>query len=93
MIICISDPAPFRSLIMHRKPTKLTFFLLFACGSIFLVGCEKEEETPIEELEERTLDALDARENEEIKDAAEDLEDAADNAADAVEEEVEEVSE
>jgi hypothetical protein len=61
-----------------------TAFALSACG-------EKDEPTAVERAVEGAKDALDMRENEEIKDAMEDLQSAGENAADAAEKEAEEM--
>jgi Skp family chaperone for outer membrane proteins len=59
-------------------------FTLSACG-------EKEKPNAAERAVERAKDALNLRENEEIKDAMEDLQSAGENAAKAAEKEAEEM--
>ena len=54
-----------------------------------LLACQREEKSGVEKLADKTKDALDIREHEELKDAGED----AKNAADAVEDEAESLKE
>ncbi len=49
-----------------------------------LAACEKKPETPVEKLEDKVMDGLDARPNEALKDAGEDASKAIENAGEAV---------
>ena len=55
---------------------------------IGLTACEKKPETPIEKLEDKVKDGLDARPNEKLQDAGEDAKKAMENAGEAVKEAV-----
>ena len=55
---------------------------------IGLTACEKKPETPVEKLEDKVKDGLDARPNESLQDAGEDAKKAMENAGDAVKEAV-----
>lgn len=50
---------------------------------IGLTACEKKPQTPVEKLEDKVKDGLDARPNENMKDAGEDAKKAIENAGDA----------
>lgn len=55
---------------------------------IGLTACEKKPQTPVEKLEDKVKDGLDARPNENLKDAGEDAKKAIDNAGEAAKEAV-----
>ena len=54
-----------------------------------LLACQREEKSGVEKLSDKTKDALDIREHEELKDAGEDVKDAVKDAGAAVKEEAE----
>ena len=57
------------------------------------VGCKKQEESPVEKIQDGVGDALNTRDNEKLKDAGEDAKDAMNNAGEAVQEKAEETKE
>jgi hypothetical protein len=68
-----------------NRTVLLAGFLALGTG---LAACEKKPETPAEKLEDKVKDGLEARPNENMKDAAEEagkaIEDAGEAAKDAV---------
>jgi hypothetical protein len=81
---------------MTRKVAfRLASFLVAALIGLSspLLACEREEKSGVEKLGDKTKDALDIREHEELKDAGEDAKDALKDAADAVEDEAESLKE
>jgi hypothetical protein len=70
-----------------RLPSLLVAALIGLSSPLF--ACEREQKSGVEKLGDKTKDALDMREHEELKDAGEDAKDAVKDAADAVEKEAE----
>jgi len=70
---------------MKLQPALVAATLALGFG---LTACEKKAETPFEKLEEQVKDGLNARPNENLKDAGEDAADALKNAGEAVKEAV-----
>lgn len=75
----------------HRAIAAAIFALGIA-GGVTACGGD-EDDSMIDSATERAADALDMRENEEMKDAAEDASSAMENAGDAVEEKAEDMKE
>lgn len=69
------------------KLQNAALFAVLTLG-IGLTACEKKPETPIEKLEDKVKDGLDARPNEAMKDAGEDAAKAIESAGEAVKEAV-----
>ncbi len=69
------------------KLQQAAFFAVLTLG-LGLTACEKKPETPMEKLEDKVMDGLDARPNEALKDAGEDASMAIENAGEAVKEAV-----
>lgn len=78
---------------MNTKTTRVVLIAAMLGLSAGFVGCKKQEETPIEKMQDGIGDALNTRDNEELKDAGEDAKDAMENAGDAIEQKAEDTKE
>ncbi len=65
-----------------RLPSLLVGALIGLSSPLF--ACESEQKSGVEKRGDKTKDALDMREHEEVKDAGEDAKDAVKDAADVV---------